>query len=187
MDQLGFQQASAAILNEITQGVGRLDFSQIASLLREIQAAKSIFCIGAGRSGLMLQAFCMRLNHLGLRAFMLGTVSCPPTGPGDLVIAASGSGENAGIIAILQKAKKLDARTAVFTAANNNGVSSHADIIVQICAPNGLVNDGTQSCQPMRTLFEQVSFITYELIIARLQGILGVHEQDMAWRHVNLE
>jgi 6-phospho-3-hexuloisomerase len=187
MEVKDFQQESAAVLTEITHGMEQLDFFRIEALLQEIQSVKRIFCIGAGRSGIMLQAFCMRLNHLGLRAFMLGTVSCPPTEPGDLVIAASGSGETAGIVAILQKAKKLGARTTVFTASDNNSIESYADTIIRICAPNGLVNDGKHSCQPMRTLFEQVSFITYEVLIALLKKRCGISEQDMAERHANLE
>jgi 6-phospho-3-hexuloisomerase len=182
-----FTQESATVLTEINHGIEQLDFSRIDALLQEIQSVKRIFCIGAGRSGIMLQAFCMRLNHLGLQAFMLGTVSCPPTVPGDLVIAASGSGENAGVIAILQKAKKLGARTAVFTASTNKSIESYADTIIRICAPHGLVNDGTYSCQPMRTLFEQVSFITYEVLIALLRKRCAISEQDMAGRHANLE
>ncbi|MDR1505622.1 MAG: SIS domain-containing protein [Treponema sp.] len=182
-----FEQASTAIVNEISICVKQLDFSPLEVLLREMQSAKRIFCIGAGRSGIMLQAFCMRLNHLGLQAFMLGTVSCPPTEPGDLVIAASGSGENAGVVAILQKAKKLGAKTAAFTASSNAGIEPHTDTIIRICAPNGLVNDGKCSSQPMRTLFEQVSFITYEVLIALLRKQCGTSEREMAERHANLE
>lgn len=187
METGDFQQESAIILDEIKHGMDQLDVSRIETLLQEIQSVKRIFCIGAGRSGIMLQAFCMRLNHLGLQAFMLGTVSCPPTKPGDLVIAATGSGETAGIIAILQKAKKLGARTAVFTASDNTSIETCADTIIRVCAPNGLVNEGKYSCQPMRTLFEQVSFITYEVLIALLKKRFGISEQDMAGHHANLE
>lgn len=187
METGDFQQESTIILNEIKYGMNQLDFSRIEALLQEIRSVKRVFCVGAGRSGIMLQAFCMRLNHLGLRAFMLGTVSCPPTEPGDLVIATTGSGETLGIIAILQKAKKLGARTTVFTASNNASIETCADTIIRICAPNGLVNEGTYSCQPMRTLFEQVSFMTYEAIIALLKKRFGISEQDMAERHANLE
>jgi 6-phospho-3-hexuloisomerase len=187
MDPNCIQQESLAILDEITQGMKQLDLCQLEPLLAEIQSVKRIFCIGAGRSGIMLQAFCMRLNHLGLQAFMLGTVSCPPTEPGDLVIAASGSGETSGIVAVLQKAKKIGAKTAVITASNNSGILSYADMIIRICAPNGLVNDGKQSFQPMRTLFEQVSFITYEVIINLLKKSYRISEREMAQRHANLE
>jgi 6-phospho-3-hexuloisomerase len=187
MDSRDFQQENTAIISEITYGMEILDFSRIETLLQEIRSAKRIFCIGAGRSGIMLQAFCMRLNHLGLSAFMVGTVSCPPAGPEDLVIAATGSGETAGIISVLQKAKKLGAKTAVFTASTNNNINTYTDILIQIYAPNSLINDGKHSCQPMRTLFEQVSFITYETLIALLKKRCGISEQDMAGRHANLE
>jgi 6-phospho-3-hexuloisomerase len=187
MEAKDFQQESAIVLNEINRGMEQLDLFRIETLLQEIQSAKRIFCIGAGRSGIMLQAFCMRLNHLGLQAFMLGTVSCPPTEAGDLVIAATGSGETVGIIAILQKAKKLGARITIFTASNNTSIETCADTIIRVCAPNALVNDGKYSCQPMRTLFEQVSFMIYEVLIALLKKRFGISEQDMAGRHANLE
>jgi 6-phospho-3-hexuloisomerase len=187
MEIKDFQQESSMVLKEISHSIERLDISQIEKFIQEIQSVKRIFCIGAGRSGIMIQAFCMRLNHLGLQAFMLGTVSCPPAEPGDLVVAATGSGETAGIIAILKKAKMLGARTTVLTTSNNVSIEAYADTIIQICAPKGLVNDGKCSCQPMRALFEQVSFITYEVLIALLKKRSGISEQDMAGRHANLE
>jgi len=177
----------SSILEEIKQGINQLDFSQIEIVINEIQAAKRIFCLGAGRSGIMLQAFCMRLNHLGLQAFMLGTIPCPPAEPGDLVIAASGSGETVGVLAILQKAKKLGVRTIVITTSNNSEISACADMVIRICAPKELVNDNSQSNQPMRTLFEQVSFIIYELIITILKKRQHISEEEMAKRHANLE
>lgn len=187
MEVNDFQRERDIILHEITHSMEQLDFSLLEAFLQEIRLAKRIFCIGAGRSGIMLQAFCMRLNHLGLQAFMLGTVSCPPTEPGDLVVAASGSGETLGIIAILQKAKKIGAKTVVFTAANNSSIFPYGDIIIQACAPSGLLNDGKQSCQPMRTLFEQVAFIIYETIISLLKKRCQISEEEMARRHANLE
>ena len=50
-------------------------------LAAEILGAGRIVCYGLGREGLMIRAFCMRLMHLGLEAYMAGDVTTPPIGP----------------------------------------------------------------------------------------------------------
>jgi 6-phospho-3-hexuloisomerase len=118
---------------------------------------------------------------------MLGNVPCPPAEPGDLVIAASGSGETLGIIAILQKTQKIGAKTVIFTASVESSVFPYGDIIIQMNAPCSLVHDERQSSQPMRTLFEQSVFIIYESVISLLKKRCHITEEEMVQRHANLE
>jgi 6-phospho-3-hexuloisomerase len=171
------------VLREISSGFNKLAFPQIGLLVEEIRTAKRIFCIGAGRSRIMLTTFCMRLNHLGFEAYMAGNIPCPPARKGDLVIAASGSGDTPSVFAVLKRAQADGARIALLTAAD--GKNEEADLVVTIAAPNGLINKDGESGQLMRTLFEQILFILGETLIMVLSEAIPVEE--IAARHTNLE
>jgi len=47
----------------------------------------------AGRTGLMLRALVMRLFHLGLDAHMVGDMTAPPIGAGDLLLVNASTGD----------------------------------------------------------------------------------------------
>jgi 6-phospho-3-hexuloisomerase len=175
------------VLEEVIGCIQNIDMSQIDLLIKEISRAKRIFCIGMGRSGFLIQAFCMRLNHLGFDAYLLGGVPCPPAKMGDLIIAASGSGETLGIITVLQKAQQIGVKTVIITASTGSSVSAYGDIIIRIQAPSTLIHNCKQSGQPMRTLFEQTVFIIYESIILWLKNYCNITEEEMVQRHANLE
>lgn len=188
MDQGEFHQTSSMILNEIETGIAQLDSAEIDALVSNILSARQIFCIGAGRSGIIMQAFCMRLNHLGLNAFWVGSITCPPATSKDLVIACSGSGKTTSVISIIRKAKGVGTKIAVITSLAKSDILPYTDTVIHVNAPCGLVNEKlSQSRQPMRTLFEQIVFILCESIISMLQKRCGISEKDMAKHHTNLE
>lgn len=176
------------ILGELATAGAGLDGGSIDTLVREIIAAPRIFCTGAGRSGIMMSAFCMRLNHLGLESYIAGAVPCPPACPGDLVIASSASGTTPTVKAVLARGKEAGARIALFTASPAGAAELAADHVILVPAPAELVNGtGSGSVQPMKTLFEQTVFLLCESIVCTLKGRLSVSEADMAARHANLE
>jgi len=187
MNARGFIESSSIILREIDEGIKALDTKETEALADAISAAGRIFCIGAGRSGILLQSFCMRLNHLGFKAYCIGGIPCPPARYGDLLIASSGSGSTASVVAISKKAHELGARIAAITSSRRNEIATMADLVLLIDAPSDLRNDGRRSRQPMRTLFEQIAFIACETIIAILMERCTVSEREMAGRHANLE
>jgi 6-phospho-3-hexuloisomerase len=179
-------QTGQTILQEISLGLNKLKARQVDQLLMEIKNANRVFCIGAGRSRIMLGAFCMRLNHLGIEAYVAGNIPCPPALKGDLIIAASGSGTTPSVISVLGRVKEAGARIAVVTASQGRDLTEIADLVVDIEAPNSLINtDNQESRQLMRTLFEQILFILEEALIAVLSENIPVEE--IVSRHTNLE
>ena len=179
------QQCGMSIIDEISDTFAQIDTAQVDILIKKIQSAKKLFVIGAGRSKIMLEAFGMRLNHLGYNAFVAGNIPCPPAEKGDLVIAASGSGETPSIIAVLEHLKKIGVDIFLFTASPNPIPKSTADIVLRI--PAAYTLDGTGGCsrQLMRTLFEQIVFITGEAIIQKMSGDIPV--EQIIKRHTNVE
>ena len=61
-----------SILLELARTLHSIDEQQIDKLAVQILEAGAVFVAGAGRSGLMMRAFAMRLMHLGLRAYVVG-------------------------------------------------------------------------------------------------------------------
>jgi len=178
--------AGNSILAELKEGFNKLLPCQIARLLEEIKVADRIFCVAAGRSGILLNAFCMRLNQLGLESYIAGNVPCPPVGKGDVIIAASGSGSTPSVNAILKRGKEAGARIILLTAAPVENLAGIVDLAIDIQAPNGLVNkESPESRQLMRTLYEQTCFILYESIVAVLSK--DIPPEEIASRHTNLE
>ena len=180
-------QNGIAILREISICFSQVDTGKIQDLEQGIIVANRIFFVGAGRSRLMLSAFCMRLNQLGFESYIAGEIPCPVVRKGDLVIAASGSGTTPSIIAILKRIKKLQVPIFLFTATDGKRVDSFSSNILLIKAPNQLLNTpaNTDSQQLMKTLFEQVVFLIGETVIKELS--LTIPEKDIVARHTNLE
>src|SRR5579863_726500 len=72
-------------------------FSRLApdaedALVEAIATAKRIAIYGAGREGLQMDGFAMRLFHMGRHVHLVGDMTTPPIGPGDLLIVSSGPG-----------------------------------------------------------------------------------------------
>ncbi|MCZ3378150.1 SIS domain-containing protein [Rhizobium sp. AG207R] len=183
-----FARTRTAILQEIGATLDTVLSRDVEVLIDELVKARQIFCVGAGRSGILLSTFCMRLNHLGRSAYMAGGLPCPPAGRGDLIVAASGSGKSGSVNSVLKTARAAGAHVVMFTASNADPSSLEADCIIRVSAPTGLVNkDETRSLQPMRSLFEQSVFIACEAIVSILKDKMGMQEETMANRHANLE
>jgi 6-phospho-3-hexuloisomerase len=188
MSERNILDLSQELLREVTATVASVQEHALEALVGELEAANKVFCVGAGRSGILLQAFCMRLNHLGFDAYMAGGLPCPPVGAGDLIVVASGSGETRSVAAIVGQGRAAGARVAMFTAREPASVAIDADLVVHIAAPTLLINAGVpSSLQPMRTLFEQSVFVLCESVVWGLKAKNGIGEEEMAARHANLE
>src|ERR1700681_101527 len=83
----------ATLLSELTDDVAD-------RMCDEILKARRIACYGVGREGLMMKALCMRLMHLGLDAHVVGDMTTPPVGKGDLLIASAGPGSFTTVMAL---------------------------------------------------------------------------------------
>jgi 6-phospho 3-hexuloisomerase len=102
-----------AILAEIDHVLARVDEKQITQLCDAVQNARHIFIHGLGREGLVMRAFAMRLMHLGLKVAVVGDVTTPPIGPGDLFLASCGPGHLATVQALMEIARRAGGQVAV--------------------------------------------------------------------------
>jgi 6-phospho-3-hexuloisomerase len=178
------QELTRAIAEEIGSALDRTDSAQTVALIEEIIAARRVFVAGVGRSGLMAQAFAMRLVHVGLEAHVVGEVTTPAIHEGDLLVASSGSGQTRTTEAIIEAAAGRGARIVVITAHPDAPVNRLAHAIVQLQTP--ITTEG-ESIQPPGSLFEQALLVYCDAVIMQLMKRLGTTVAEMRARHTKLE
>ncbi len=176
------------ILSEIRTVLSTVHEDEVYALIGTILNARKIVLVGAGRVGLAVRGFAMRLAHLGLDAHMLGDATVPAIASEDLLIVASGSGETQTIYDVVAIAKERGARIAVLTGNPTSRIGTLADLIVTIAAPSKVKTvAGFTSVQPMTTLNEQCLAIFFDGVVLSLMEEMGETHDTMWGRHSNLE
>ena len=186
----------ASKVRSIANGISDED---VEGLLREIQEAKRVYVMGAGRSGLVARAFAMRLMHLGLTSYVVGETVTPAVKSDDLVVVFSGSGETKTVADIAESAKAIGARLCLITSRRDSRIGRIADCCVVIESRRDEEGDEHaefeirqmlgkhKSFAPLGTLFETASVIFADAVISRLMEIRGINIETLKGRHVNIE
>lgn len=177
-----------AILDELHGAGSRLADEELERLAAEISAAGRIFVAGAGRSGLMMRAFAMRLMHLGLDVYVVGDTVTRSLDRGDLLIVGTGSGETRSIAPIAEKARGLGGKVAALTLSPDSSIGRLADHVVRLpgAAKDHADREGA-TVQPMGSLFEQMLLLACDAVILRLMEQRELNGQTMYGNHANLE
>jgi 6-phospho-3-hexuloisomerase len=183
-----FHALAHRALAELDRVIDALDAGMADGLASEILAAKRIALYGLGREGLQMRGLAMRLFHLGLDAHVVGDMTLPPVGKGDLLIVSAGPGDLATVAALMKIAADAGARTAVVTAQTTGGAARRADRVLAIPAQTMAADRGdTVSLLPMGSLFEAAMMLVFEILILKLRDQLGETPDSMRRRHTNLE
>lgn len=176
------------ILNEIETVLSKIDEREVDLLIKQILSANKIVTVGAGRVGMAIRGFAMRLGHLGFNAHMIGDATVPAIGEGDVLLVSSGSGETQTIYDLVEIAKKNKATIVLVTGNPNSRMGKLADVVVKIAAPSKTkVVEGLASIQPMTTLNEQCLGIFFDAVVLKLMETMGESHETMWARHSNLE
>ncbi|HLQ40133.1 MAG TPA: SIS domain-containing protein, partial [Tetragenococcus sp.] len=109
----------------------------------------------------------------------------------DLLLIGSGSGSTSSLVNNAQKAKESGAYLATLTIYRDATIGQISDAIIEIPGGtpknNSTNQDTAKSIQPMGTLFEQLSWLTYDAIILELIEMTNQTAETMFARHANLE
>ncbi|MDE0002941.1 MAG: 6-phospho-3-hexuloisomerase [Rhodospirillaceae bacterium] len=194
-DQKGSSQFDVIrrnILDELRRTLNQISCEEVAVLVREVTGARRLFVAGAGRSGLVMRSFAMRLAQLGRHAHVVGETTTPSVESGDLLLIGSGSGVTDRLVLYAGKAAEVGARVAAVTAEPASPTARLADVVVVIPAPTPKSpqktgGHGNRSHQPMGTLFEQSLGVMLDACVMLLMARLEETERGMEGRHANLE
>ena len=182
------RELAAGAVREVADVLDRIPSETAEQLCAELEAARHIACYGVGREGLMMKALCMRLMHLGLDAHVVGDMTTPAVGPGDLLLASAGPGRFSTVLALLDVARGAGARTAVVTAQPDGEAPRQADVVIELPAQTMADDSGpSTSVLPMGSLYEAVQLLFFDVVSLRLRERLGQGPEEMRLRHTNLE
>jgi len=177
-----------SILNEIDKVISKVNEQEINNLIIEILKTNKIVTVGAGRVGMAIKGFCMRLGHFGKNAYHIGDTTFPAIGKGDLLIVASGSGETQTIFDLVSIAKNNKATIFLITGNISSRMAKISDFILKLEAPSKTKEiEGFKSIQPMTTLNEQCLGILFDTIVLDIMARTGETHDTMWNRHSNLE
>lgn len=176
------------VIDELHEAIGQIDQNEAQALVDEIQKADKVFVNGSGRSGMMAQAFAMRLMHMGVDAYVVGETVTGTYEENDLLIVASGSGTTSTIVPTVEKAKKIGGKVAAITITPDSPMGEMADLIVQMPgATKDQSNETITTAQPMGSLFEQTLLVFFDSLILAYMEANDLDSDKMYGKHANLE
>ena len=180
----------AAIGTELSRLVGRVVADQgeaLDALAAAVGGAPRVFVHGTGRSGLALQMTAMRLMHLGLTVHVVGEVTSPAIGGGDVLLTASGSGTTGGIVRAAGTARDAGARVVALTTDAGSPLADLAEVVVVVPAAGKQDRSGQASAQYAGGLFEQAVVLLGDAVFDALWHRSGATADELWPRHANLE
>jgi 6-phospho-3-hexuloisomerase len=185
------QSDAARALAEIAAAVGSIPESELEAIVDELLAARRIACYAGGREGLVLRGLVMRLFHAGLDVHYVGEMTCPPVGPGDLVVLSCGPGRISMVEALAGVAVRDGARLLYVTAQPRNPPADRAHHVVpvtaQTMADDMPAGSASAAVLPMGSAYEIALFVLVDLVTNRVRARRGESPQEMRSRHTNLE
>ncbi|MER9556115.1 6-phospho-3-hexuloisomerase [Mesorhizobium sp. M0323] len=176
-------------LNELGTVLERIDASRIDAACAILAGAKKIVTYGCGREALQVKGFAMRLYHLGLPVSVVGDMTTPPLGEGDVFLASSGPGETSTVLTLMQAAREAGATVLLLTAQADSTAAKLADFTLLIPAQTMADDQGPEktSVLPMGSVFEGALFVLFEVMVLKLRDLTGVSAEAMRARHTNME
>lgn len=181
-----FRDARDVVSAETGVALGEVPPEQAAALVTAIADARQVVVIGAGRSKLAVEAFAMRLAHMGVSTSVYSDVTAPPVGRGDLVVACSGSGETSGVVQLATSAAEAGARLVAVVGEPDSTLGHRADVLV-VLREYGRDRSPGRSEQFIGTLFEQTALLFFDSVVLALEHAGAVNDEDMRRRHTNME
>jgi 6-phospho-3-hexuloisomerase len=174
------------IVTEILDASRKFNLDQLDDFVSRIQKSNRIACIGAGRVGLAMMSFSMRLTHLGFTSYFVGETNLPKLDKNDLLIIGSGSGGTRSIVAIAEAAINSNLQIALITATPKSRIALMSNSVLSMHGES-ILEFSKDSIQPMTTLFEQSLQILLDSIVLHLMSITGQTTDNMRSRHNILE
>lgn len=183
------QELGTRALDELRAVLGGIDPAAVEVLAEAVASARRIALYGVGREGLMMKALGMRLFHLGLDAHIVGDMTTPPVGPGDLLLVSAGPGYFSTVAALIGVARDAGARVACITAQPDGDCPRAADLVLTLPAQTMADDAGPApaSVLPMGSLYEGAQYLFFELFVLKLRERLGITGEAMRANHTNLE
>jgi 6-phospho 3-hexuloisomerase len=180
-----FNQSINYIQRKVKDILNKISQEDIDKVKKLFFISNRIFVYGAGRSGLVVKAFAIRLVHLGFQTFVIGETITVPVQKGDLVVIVSGSGETIPAVMTAEIARNIGAKVVSITGKKRSEIAKFADVTLYLSVACKDVE--RKRYAPLGTLFEASVWILLDGIIADLLESKKETEESMRQRHATLE
>jgi len=180
-----FNQSINYIQRKVKDILNKISQEDIDKVKKLFFISNRIFVYGAGRSGLVVKAFAIRLVHLGFQTFVIGETITVPVQKGDLVVIVSGSGETIPAVMTAEIARNIGAKVVSITGKKRSEIAKFADVTLYLSVACKDVE--RKRYAPLGTLFEASVWILLDGIIADLLESKNETEESMRQRHATLE
>jgi 6-phospho-3-hexuloisomerase len=169
--------------------LARVDETRVDEVCHMLAEANRIGTHGLGREGLQMRGLAMRMFHLGMPVGVVGDMTMPPLGEGDVFLTSSGPGETTTILTLIKVAKEAGATVVVLTAEPNGSAAKLADTVLLVPAQTMASDQGAAktSVLPMGSAFEGALFVLFEVMVLKLKALLNASPDEMRARHTNME
>ena len=183
------QELCRVIIDENLKLLAHVQTEEVEVFMQGLDQAENIFCAAQGRSGYILRCFCMRLTHLGCRAYFAGETVTPRIKSGDILVVLSGSGRTAYTVELIKLAKRARAATYGVIGTKDSHMGRNLDHVVYLPVPsqNSRSPSENPSIQILDSLFEQAAFVLLESILLEFFQKQGSDQGGLLERHTNLE
>jgi len=195
------RRAAQEILEGARKAIEELDPEQVEALVDLLVRAKhegrKVFVVGMGRSGFVGRAFALRLMNMSYNVYVVGETITPPAGPGDILIAISGSGETLGTVTAARAAREAGAMVVAITSHPDSELGRMADLVVVVKGRTKIakrkdyiarqMRGEMEPLSPLGTMFENACMVFLDSLIVELMARLGLTEEDIRRGHPNLE
>lgn len=176
-------------LAELGTVLNRVDEDRLDTACRMLADAGKFGVYAGGREGLQVKGFAMRAFHLGMPVGVIGDMTMPPLGEGDIYLAVSGPGETQTVLTLMRVAKEAGATVMLITAEENSSAAKLADFVLLMPAQTMASDQGNKvsSVLPMGSVFEGALFVLFEIMVLKLREQLYATPELMRARHTNME
>jgi 6-phospho-3-hexuloisomerase len=177
-----------AILSEVSDVLNQVNEDELEGISRKLGAAKRIFVVGEGRSGLMAKSFAMRLMHLGATVYVVGETITPSIAQGDCLVAVSGSGTTQNVVSVAEKSTMIGCDVIAVTTNPESPLAKYAKTILHVPAATKYRKENeAPSIQPLGSLFDQAVHLTFDTLCLFYASERHVDHERAFKKHSNLE
>jgi 6-phospho-3-hexuloisomerase len=184
----GYVEIASQVIEECGASLNKINPENTSKLIDHLCSGKKVFLTGVGRVLIAEKYIAKRFAHLGIDVHIVGDIAEPRANAGDILIAASGSGESIIPVTIAKKAKNMGL-TVIWIGSNTGStLAKLCDIRVRIPVLTKLNLPGEMtSAQPMTTLFEQTLFLYGDILAMMVMDKKDIDRESLWNIHANLE
>jgi len=190
------KNTAESIAKHSLEVINRIDPQKVNLMIDTIMNSHSVFIVGSGRSELIGKAFAMRLMHLGFMVHVVGDVTTPAITNNDCLVAISGSGETKTVTIAAETSKDVGAKVVAITTNPQSTLGECLDVLVKMDSKSKVpwkhptshtLKGNYDDMTPLGTLFEDVTHLFLDGLIAEFMARMGQKETDLRRRHATLE